>query len=141
MSGYSVEELVYMDDNQVSVGPPQLTGFLAEIFSKFEDEVTDWIYLEKNCCFIVSPDGRDLEAQHIPRENLLPHLILLPPDFFKRYDKNPKGTAMLVLHEVAHGYLNHRGMVTPEISKQQEREAWELAAKWYRYSDYSVRTK
>jgi hypothetical protein len=135
MGEYSAEELHYMDDNQVSPGSDRLAGFLAEIFSKFGDEPTDWIYVEKKCCFFVGPGGKELDACHLARDDLRPHIVLLPSDFYERLDKNQCGTIMLVLHEVAHGYLDHRGMVSGEVQRQQELGAWRLAAKWYQLSD------
>jgi hypothetical protein len=137
MDKYSAEELHYMDDNQVSPGSDRLAGFLAEIFSKFGDEPAGWIYVEKNCCFIVSPGGKDLGACHLSREDLRSHIVLLPYDFFERYDRNPRGTIMLILHEVSHAFLNHHGTISPDVERQQELDAWKLAAKWYRSSDLS----
>jgi hypothetical protein len=100
------------------------------IFSRFGDEPTGRIYAGKNCCFIVGPGRKPLEACHVPRGDLAPHVVLLPSDIYKRYEKNRCGTIMLVLHEVAHGYLGHHGNISSKVYRQQELDAWKLAAKW-----------
>jgi len=133
MGGYSPEMLRYLDTlNQVALGSDRLTTVLAEIFSRFREGPTDWIYLEKKCCFIVGTGTKETEACILRREDLKPHVVLLPYDFFERYDRNPHATTMLVLHEVAHGYLGHQVMIPFLVERQQELDAWKLAAKWYR---------
>ena len=137
MGKYSAEELHYMDDSQVGRESSRLSGLLAELFSNFGEEPTDWIYLEKNCCFVVGPGTEQGEAFALRRDDLRSHIVLLPYDFFERYTRNPRGTAMLVLHEVAHAYLDHRGMLALDLKQQHEFDAWALAAQWYRSSDLS----
>lgn len=131
---YPAEILHYMDDNQISPDSYRLGDVLAEIFSRFGEAPTDWIYLERNCCFIVGPGGKETTACILRPEELRPHIVLLPYDFFERYDRNPRGATMVVLHEVAHGYLGHRATALP-MKQQEELDAWKLAAKWYRSSD------
>jgi len=135
MGEYSAEELHYMDDKQLTPNSFLLTSLLAEIFSRFGEDVAGWIYVEKNCSFLLAP-GKDVEAQCLRRDWLNPYVVLLPPDFRERYDRNPRGTTMLLLHEVAHAYLGHpRRSVSLDVSRQQERDADVLAAQWYRSSD------
>jgi hypothetical protein len=119
-----------MDQNTVTPGNPSLGGFLADIFSKLPDRITEWVYVGKNCCFIIAPDGEDTKALHAAREDLRPHIAILPCDFLKRLDTSRKEAVRTVLHEVAHGYLNHRGRVSPEAEKERELQADNLADEW-----------
>jgi hypothetical protein len=100
---------------------------LAKIFSRFGDEPTGWIYAGKNRCFIVDPGRKPLEACQVPHGDLAPHVVLLPSDIYKRHEKDRCGTIMLVLHEVAHGYLDHHGNISSKVYRQQELNRWKLA--------------
>jgi len=127
---YSPRQLEDMDRNEVTPGNPLLGGFLADIFSKLPDDITEWVYVGKNCCFIIAPDGENTKALHAARENLRPHIAILPCDFLKRLDRDRKDAVRTLLHEVAHGYLNHRGTVPPEVAEERDRQADSLADKW-----------
>jgi len=130
LAKYSPQQLENMDQNQVTPSNPALGGFLAEIFSKLPDQITEWIYLNKNCCFIMAPDGENTKGLHAAVEDLRPHIIILPCDFLERLAEDRKETVRTLLHEVGHGYLKHKGMVSPEVEDLREREADELADKW-----------
>lgn len=127
---YSPRQLEDMDRNEVTPGDPSLGGFLADIFSKLPDHITEWVYVGKNCCFIIAPDGENTKALHAAREDLRPHIAILPCDFLKRLGTNHKEAVRTLLHEVAHGYLNHRGTSSPEAEKEQDLQADNLANEW-----------
>jgi predicted Zn-dependent protease with MMP-like domain len=64
-------------------------------------------------------------------------LVIFRSDFLKQYAKHEKAVVKVVLHEVAHAYMNHGGIVSTEVAKEHDMEADTLATKWYESSDYS----
>jgi hypothetical protein len=127
---YSTQQLEAMDRNEVTPGHPIFGGFLADIFSKLPDDITEWVYSGRNCCFVIAPDGENTKALHAAREDLRPHIVILPCDFLKRLDNDRRGAVRTLLHEVAHGYLNHRRTVPPEVAEEREHQADDLAGEW-----------
>lgn len=113
-----------------------LTGVLADLLTCVPSHIAD--YLAQNCLIVYLKTGTKHQAGCLYRAPQIDgrDVIVLAEEVVLYHDANVRNR--LILHELAHCWLKHEHepiVVNEQVQlqqKKQEKEANDLAAKWYR---------